>query len=80
MRQDGRFAFLYNPVFRVITWVWFLVGDRIRRMICVALLGIPMTLLLSELVQNWFFWSIVGMPMMLGSMLFALLCFDAFGR
>lgn len=41
MKQDGRFAFLYSPVFRVITtWVWFLVGAALVVLIILAFYGI----------------------------------------
>lgn len=46
MKQDGRFAFLYNPVFRVITtWVWWLVGAMLVVLIILAVYGFDLAVL-----------------------------------
>ena len=40
MNQDVKFAFLYNPVFRVIaTWVWFFVGTALVILIILGVYG-----------------------------------------
>jgi len=41
MNQGVKFAFLYNPVFRVIaTWVWFLVGAALVILIISGVYGL----------------------------------------
>ena len=46
MKQDGRFPFLYSPVFRVITtWVWFLVGAALVLLIVLAVYGFDLAVL-----------------------------------
>ena len=46
MKQDGRFAFLYNPAFRVITtWVWWLVGAMLVVLIILAVYGFDLAVL-----------------------------------
>lgn len=53
MKQDGRFAFLYNPVFRVIiTWVWFLVGAALVIMIILAVYGFDLATALEVLGEK----------------------------
>ena len=53
MKKDGRFAFLYNPVFRVITtWVWFLVGAALVILIILAVYGLDLATALEVLWEK----------------------------
>lgn len=53
MKQDGRFAFLYNPVFRVITtWAWFLVGAMLVVLVILAVYGFDLAKALEALREN----------------------------
>lgn len=53
MKQDGRFAFLSNPVFRVIaTWVWFFVGAALVVLIILAVHGLDLAKALEVLGEK----------------------------
>jgi hypothetical protein len=53
MKQNGRFAFLYNSVFRVIiTWVWFLVGAALIVLIILAVYGFNLATALEVLGEK----------------------------
>jgi len=53
MKQDGRLAFLYNPVFRVTTtWIWFLVGAALVMLIILAVYGLDLAKALEALQEK----------------------------
>jgi|GEM_PF-703214 hypothetical protein len=53
MNQDVRFAFLYNPVFRVIaTWIWFFVGAALVVLIILEAYGLDFTTALEVLGER----------------------------
>lgn len=53
MKQDGRFAFLYNPLFRVIsTWVFWLVGASLVILIILSVYGFDLAKALEVLGEK----------------------------
>jgi membrane protease YdiL (CAAX protease family) len=78
MKKDGRFAFLYNPVFRVITtWVWFLVGAALVILIILAVYGLDLATALEVLWEKRYlaaYIEIVSVGLL--PLVFTLICKD----
>jgi membrane protease YdiL (CAAX protease family) len=78
MKQDGRFAFLYNHVFRVITtWVWFLVGAMLVVLVILAVYGFDLAKALEVLRENRYlavYIEIVSVGLL--PLVFTLICKD----